>query len=227
MTTDRHANNHSADGIPFNKRLQEAREALNLERKEVASQLRLTEKIILMMEKNRYAADIPVIFIRGYLRMYAKFLNIPEHEIRKAVENIKAKPINISKAPNTKPIMLDNRHSRYFMNAFSYLIIVTLVGLIGTWWYSHNKPNTTTLLASLTPKAIEAPAIADTTPTNPEASTPSSEPTEPNIIQAPNVLKATTEPSTPSTATEKSKSHTPAKSSNITISDDDDSEDND
>src|SRR5437868_7751072 len=77
---------------PFGSRLQSTREALGLERKEAAMQLRLNEKVIIMMEKDRYLIDLPVTFIRGYLRSYASLLKIPEHEVKKALEQIKAKP---------------------------------------------------------------------------------------------------------------------------------------
>lgn len=149
MTTDNQPIDiHDSKSMPFGKRLQSAREAMQLERKDVAAQLRLNERIIFMMEKNRYAADIPVTFIRGYLRSYAKFLNIPEYEVRKAVEHIKAKPISQQPPPpNTKPLTLENKGSYYFMHFFTILIVVTLISLIGTWWYSQN-PAPATLVAS-------------------------------------------------------------------------------
>jgi cytoskeleton protein RodZ len=139
MTTDKQPIDiHDSKAMPFGKRLQSAREAMHLERKDVAAQLRLNERIIFMMEKNRYAADIPVTFIRGYLRSYAKFLNIPEYEMRKAVEHIKARPLSQQPPPNTKPITLSYKGSYYFMHFFTFLIVVTLISLIGTWWYSQN-----------------------------------------------------------------------------------------
>src|SRR3990167_8776134 len=78
---------------PFGARLQSTREAQGLERRDAAAQLRLSEKIIAMMEKDRYAPDLPPMFIRGYLRAYSKLLQIPENEVSKAIEPIQPKPI--------------------------------------------------------------------------------------------------------------------------------------
>lgn len=193
MTTDKQPIDiHDSKSMPFGKRLQSAREAMQLERKDVAAQLRLNERIVFMMEKNRYAADIPVTFIRGYLRSYAKFLNIPDHETRKAVEHIKAKPISQqTPPPNTKPINLGNKGSYYFMHIFTFLIVVTLIGLIGTWWYSQNPPTTilasnlnntktNTLAAPLKPQASTPSTIADAAKT-----TESGKPTESSEPAAP------------------------------------------
>ena len=91
--------------VPFGTRLQSAREALGIERKDAAAQLRLNEKVIVMMEKERYPTDLPVTFIRGYIRSYGKLLQIPEHEIKQAIEPIKPQPtqqvnpVGIAKTP--------------------------------------------------------------------------------------------------------------------------------
>lgn len=127
--------------VPFGSRLKSAREASGLERKEAAAQLRLNEKIIVMMEKDRYPSDLPATFIRGYIRAYGKLLQIPEFEIKKAIEPIKSKVnpnagIAISKTVLAEPVTSSN----YLMQFFTYLIIFTLIGLVGTWWYTHNTP---------------------------------------------------------------------------------------
>ena len=44
------------------------------------------------MEKEKYPNDLPTTFIRGYIRSYGKLLQIPEYEIKKAIEPIKSKP---------------------------------------------------------------------------------------------------------------------------------------
>jgi cytoskeleton protein RodZ len=123
---------------PFGARLRSAREAMGLERKDVATQLRLNEKIIVMMEKDRYPVDLPVTFIRGYLRSYAKFLQIPEFEIKKGIEPIKPKASQndiavLQPIKQTEIITSGN----YFMQFFTYLITFTMLALAGMWWYTH------------------------------------------------------------------------------------------
>lgn len=156
--------------IPFGMRLKSAREAKGLERKDAAAQLRLNEKVIIMLEKDRYPADLPVTFIRGYMRSYGKFLDIPEYEIKKAVEPIKPKPSvhTISSVTAAPPVTSGN----YFMQLFTYLIVLTLLGLVGTWWFSRvsqpipNQENQFTTDSTVTPPDIipvTPPVAAPTT----------------------------------------------------------------
>lgn len=121
--------------LPFGAKLKAARETLGLDRKDVASQLRLSEKVILMMEKDRYPSDLPVTFIRGYLRAYAKYLQIPDYEIKKAVDPIKPKAHTPDSPHLLQPLPVNSKN--YFMQFFTYIIFITMVGLVGSWWYTH------------------------------------------------------------------------------------------
>lgn len=130
---------HEHKPSPFGARLKAAREAMGLERKEVANQLRLNEKIIVMMERDRYAPDLPVIFIRGYIRAYGKLLQIPDHEIKKAIEPIKQKVSSQEPIALIKPIPVTTGNP--IMQTFTYAIFLTIIGLVGMWWYTHNPGN--------------------------------------------------------------------------------------
>lgn len=124
--------------MPFGARLQSARETLGLERCDAAQQLRLNEKIIIMMEKDKYPADLPVTFIRGYLRAYGKLLQIPEHEIKIAIEPIKPKPTTLGPLPTLSSVSI-TKTSNYFMRLLTSIIVLTLIGLAGVWWYTHSS----------------------------------------------------------------------------------------
>jgi cytoskeleton protein RodZ len=171
---------------PFGARLASARESLGLERKDAAAQLRLNENIILMMETDRYPTDLPVTFIRGYLRAYGKLLQIAEDEIKKAIEPIKPRPSTGNQTPTTftsMPVTSGN----YFMQLFTSLIVLTLIGLVGMWWYSHSaipsptQPvNTVAMLPENTPAAVAANANVVT---NASTDAPTSQ--NPSQTQAP------------------------------------------
>lgn len=175
MTNDQQqSGNEQPKPIPFGMRLQTAREALGLDRKDVAAQLRLNEKIIIMMEKDRYSPDLPVTFIRGYIRAYGKFLQMPESDIKKALEPIKpqATQQNPAAGPGKVPIFATQpvTSGHYFMQFFTFLIVCTIGGLVGAWWYLH--------------PTIPAPLLADkqpvqTSPVIAVATAPSASPTWP------------------------------------------------
>ena len=58
------------------KTLKKNREKLNISIKEVANELRLEEKIINDIEKGRFEKFNNYVFLKGYLKNYANFLNI-------------------------------------------------------------------------------------------------------------------------------------------------------
>jgi cytoskeleton protein RodZ len=131
----------------FGGRLQAARKEQGLSSMEVAAQLRLNEKLILMIEKDHYPADLPTTFIHGYLRAYAKLLHIPVHEITQAIASIQIKPARIEAIPlikTSQPVT----SGHYFMQFFTYLVILTLFGLMGTWWYRNSSLPTVPLASS-------------------------------------------------------------------------------
>lgn len=135
----------------FNERLKATRQSLGLSHAQVASTLKLLEKVIIMMEENQYPSDLPNMFIRGYLRSYAKILGIPEAEVKIALDAMQPEPVQIMMelAPeidNIPPITSSN----YKMQFFTYAVGVTVVGMVGFWWFGHGSK----------PKSITAPAPA-------------------------------------------------------------------
>lgn len=85
MTDETSQTINSSTPQTFGNRLKNAREDLRLDLKDVASQLRLRVSIIEMLEKEMYSDDMPITFLRGYLRSYAKFLEIPDTELNSAL----------------------------------------------------------------------------------------------------------------------------------------------
>ena len=61
--------------------LTEAREKLKLSTADIAQQLNLSAKVIEQLESNNYKGDIPDAFIRGYLRTYARAVEIDEEQV--------------------------------------------------------------------------------------------------------------------------------------------------
>jgi cytoskeleton protein RodZ len=120
----------------FGTRLKVAREALGLDRKEAAAQIRLQENMIAILENENYPQDLPITFLRGYIRLYAKFLQIPENEVKQALELIQPKPvINETASLPAAPLTSSN----YFMQTLTYLVMVTIISLVGIWWYTHSN----------------------------------------------------------------------------------------
>lgn len=114
------------------QRLREAREAQNLSREQVAHQLNQEVSTIEALEEDDYTRLPGKTYILGYLRSYARLLQLPENEIIDAAqieqaENSDLRPGHLS---YDKPIPLTTRSRRPLRYVVVIvLIVVALVGL--------------------------------------------------------------------------------------------------
>lgn len=194
------ANQAATNTVCIGGRLKTCRETQGLTRKDVAAQLRLSENVIAMMEDNQYPANLPTTFIRGYLRSYGKLIGIPEAEMLAAIEPIKpvVQPIEQELAlAATKATPLTS--SNYFMQISTYLIIFTVVGLAGSWWYNHSVNNAPTTLAESLQAANEQSRSLPL-PSIPSSATPENEPGPVAQNADPQLPAPTLLPPAPSTA---------------------------
>jgi len=112
------------------KRLQEAREARDLSREDVARQLHQDVGIIQALEEDNYAWLPGQTYVMGYLRSYARLLKLPEDEIVAAVqveqtETADLLPGNLAKG---KPIRLTSPGRRPWFPVL--LIVLIIAGLL-------------------------------------------------------------------------------------------------
>lgn len=129
----------STSSIGFGPRLRLAREAMNLSEKEVATRLHLSQKYINILENEDFKQGLPNVFIRGYIRSYARLLNISEPEIVQAIEqfdlNTKAKQaqtaLTIPKSNSLK--------SRRYPRLITFFILTVIISQVGIWWHGHSS----------------------------------------------------------------------------------------
>lgn len=151
---------------PFGVRLKSAREALGMDRKDVASQLRLHETVIIMIESGEFKTDLPLTFIRGYIRNYSKLMEIPEKELNEALELLKPKPdiaeseqsslpatahVTASGPASTTKRSMPINIGNFFMQLSTYLLAITLIGLVGVWWHTHKSTPPADTIVSAAP----------------------------------------------------------------------------
>jgi cytoskeleton protein RodZ len=122
-------------------RLVKAREARGLTLAVVAHKLRLSAATLQALESNRYE-DLPEpIFVRGYLRAYARLLGMDMETFVAEYDRVVGTP-----GPVLAPIPRVRRQATarvpHFRGAAA-LIVVAVVILFGFWWYSrlqHDVP---------------------------------------------------------------------------------------
>lgn len=185
------------------KRLKTARESLRLSEKEAAARLHLSQKIIPIMENEDFNNGPPATFMRGYLRSYARMLNISENEVNAAILQLES---SIPRTPepcappilNTQPI---HQRSRRYLRGMTYVVVPVLALLVGIWWSSHSKD----ILTAIKPIAATLSAnVTSSAPKSPAAATP-----EPQTTPAPEIA-ANTSVSNPAPTTAPTVAATPA-----------------
>ncbi len=200
---------------PFGARLKSAREIMGMDRKEAAAQLRLQEKIITMLESGDLDPGLPLTFVRGYLRNYSKLLNIPENEVKLALEAMQPKPAAEETAPATPmhvsgpaattdssmPVSFGN----FFMQLFTYLLAITVIGLVGIWWHTQkatdqaDAPENTIVQAPGSAEIIQPPTqppVLGPLTRAENAAGPEMQDTKSSAVQPEEITKPTPKPET-------------------------------
>ena len=111
------------------------REFMGLTHADVAAHLNLRISIIEAIEDDNYKNIPKLVFARGYLRSYAKLLNIPGNEIIDAFNKLEC-PENPSEHPATplrdgqkKPVKKE--HS--FIPWIAFVVLLVLFAGVGFW----------------------------------------------------------------------------------------------
>lgn len=138
MQEDTNNENKPMTPITLGQKFKEARIDLNLSIADVSDQLRIFKNIIESIESGSYASEDMTIFVKGYIRNYARLLKIPETEIGKAFTdfgiNIKEHKKIETKIDVTQPSLKDKP-----VKIATYIIIITLIILVSTWYYTHRE----------------------------------------------------------------------------------------
>ncbi|MCD1124672.1 cytoskeleton protein RodZ [Jinshanibacter sp. LJY008] len=130
-------------------RLSEARKALNLSQRSVAEQLRLKVSTIRELEDGLNPLDLAPTFIKGYIRSYAKLVQVPEDELiallpKNSVEK------NIIETNRIKGFTLGKPRKKIdrWLTLFTWLILFVVLGLTGAWWWENHKAQQNDLIPS-------------------------------------------------------------------------------
>lgn len=113
--------------------LQEAREAKGLSQREVADQLRLRKQIIELLETDDYATFSTPTFIKGYLRAYARLLDIDEAALFKAYKAKGFQEVESSQMQSFSRRKTHQKNDSRLM-LITYAVIIIVVALVVWWW---------------------------------------------------------------------------------------------
>ncbi|MDO6459816.1 DUF4115 domain-containing protein [Granulosicoccaceae sp. 1_MG-2023] len=135
------------------------RESQGLSRQEICDQLNFTETVLAKLEADDYAALPPPAFVKGYIRSYARYLEIdPEPLIARFNEANADAP---EPAVSTGVVPPEARSSDPLMRIATVAVAVVLVLALVYWWLGNNRGSVVdSVLPEETPQSTPSDAGA-------------------------------------------------------------------
>lgn len=134
---DKDANTEASS---YGQRLRKAREALGYSVDEVAIELHLARDVIIHIEQEAEGSLPNPIFVRGYLRAYAKLVNVDAEQVIAAFNKVCApeehKKLTPSRQIVIRPMKAGGEKPVRWV---TYIIFIGLIALVLMWWHSHNS----------------------------------------------------------------------------------------
>lgn len=135
--------------------LAQAREILKLSKQDIADRLNYRLALVTNIEQDNYDNSLPETFNRGYLRSYAKLVNIKENDIITSYETLNIAKIQCAEMQSFSHFTEKQAQNSRLMWV-SYLIITLLIASTIIWWLQNE--NTTNTAVN---KVVSAPAKND------------------------------------------------------------------
>ena len=125
------------------ERLQAARISIGMTIDDVANKMHLSSEILNSLEENNFDDITAPIFVKGYLRAYARLVKMDENEIIDQYTHYYTDgDPPISSIRNTMPeINADDARVKWT----TYLVIFVLITLLFMWWWNRYQQPTETL----------------------------------------------------------------------------------
>jgi cytoskeleton protein RodZ len=139
------------------ERLRAARLAMGLDLAKVASELHLTRPVVEALEADQYS-DVGVrVFVRGYLRNYARIVDIPVESILRQFDEKWPDDGGYNAVVRQSPTLpADGGPSRGWAGAMSWLLMIGTVVLFLVWWRGY--------LDEIVPEPIRSSSLVDGRP---------------------------------------------------------------
>ncbi|MDX7999814.1 cytoskeleton protein RodZ [Xenorhabdus sp. Reich] len=125
--------------------LRQAREKLELSQQIVADRLCLKLSTVRDIEEDNVPSNIAPTFFRGYIRAYAKLVQVPESVILSTLdEQMPAKMIKTSPMQSFSAGKKRKKRDGWLMK-LTWVVIIMLLGMTGLWWWQNYKAQQTEL----------------------------------------------------------------------------------
>jgi cytoskeleton protein RodZ len=177
------------------ERLRNARVSRDMDIAKVAGQLHLTVDLVEALECDDYSELPARVFVRGYLRNYARLVDLPVDSILAQFDGLWPEDqdtVKIEKAPR---LPADQRPGRNWASGVTWLLVIAGIVLFLMWWQGYLDRFTAQVEEAPAPPAVGTPA--DTAPAQSQAAMPlappmpaepAEEPAPAQLLEGPGLL---------------------------------------
>ena len=130
-----------APAIEAGTLLKNKRESLGLTQKQISDRLKLRVTLIQQIEENQFESDQVATFMRGYIRSYAKYVNLDEKVVLNALhhsgdaQHQEQEMLSFSRKTKT-----EKHNSRIMLLTWS--IFAVIAGISSLWWWQNQQQDT-------------------------------------------------------------------------------------
>lgn len=155
---------HTESPMTPGQRLRQAREQLGYSQAQVAERLCLKNSVVRALEEDTLASELAPTFIRGYVRSYARLVNLPEQEMVAAINAVlPAEPtpqLNMQSFSSKK----ERRSHDNRLMLFTWVLLFVVISLTGLWWWQNHQAQQAELekMTSTLPPAEQSQSITET-----------------------------------------------------------------
>jgi cytoskeleton protein RodZ len=167
--------NNATPPVSLGTMLREAREHLNLSVAEVAAQIKFAPRQIEALESDDFRQLPEAAFLRGFVRSYAKILNLDAQPLLAALPQEKAAAAELIPASVDVPYPVDNTSQRQNLILLGAALLLAVIAVGFSVWHFTNpqRPSTVAKLESPVP-------LPDEKQVSPEPSVQKHNTTEPS-----------------------------------------------
>ncbi|MEQ4673903.1 cytoskeleton protein RodZ [Providencia vermicola] len=132
-------NNTEQTAVTVGQLLAQARQRMGLTQDVVAERLCLKTSTVKEIEEDIAPAGVEPTFLRGYIRLYARMVGVPESDI-KAFMKVE-EPVPLAKVSPMQSYSLGKKRKKRegWLMKLTWLIVIILIAMVGIWWWQdHN-----------------------------------------------------------------------------------------
>ena len=138
--------------------LKQARERANLSSQDIADKMKLKKGLIENIEQDNYDINLSLTFVRGYLKLYAKHVQVSEAEILSAFESLSTQKKEPAKLQSFSRRVANQANDDKLM-LVTYLILAAVIALVVIWWFQQISTDSTTAINVNNPPESVSPEV--------------------------------------------------------------------